>query len=60
MVKALVVEGEADIRHLLVDQLKDKGFQVRKGDSTVVALQRVKEERPDVIFVDIVLSLIHI
>tara|TARA_B100001123_G_C14491293_1_gene702447 strand:+ start:402 stop:545 length:144 start_codon:yes stop_codon:yes gene_type:complete len=33
MVKALVVEGEADIRHLLVDQLKDKGFQVRKGEA---------------------------
>lgn len=59
MVKALVVEGEADIRHLLVDQLKDKGFQVRKGDSTVVALQRVKEERPDVIFVDIVMPVMN-
>jgi len=50
MVKALVVEDEADIRHLLIEQLEDKGYQVRKADNGAVALQRVKEEIPDIIF----------
>ena len=57
MVKALVVEDEADIRHLLIEQLEDKGYQVRKADNGAVALQRVKEEIPDIIFVDILISV---
>ena len=57
MVKALVVEDEADIRHLLIEQLEDKGYQVRKADNGAVALQRVKEEVPDIIFVDILISV---
>jgi len=57
MVKVLVVEDEADIRHLLVEQLEEKGYQVRKADNGAVALQRVKEEIPDVIFVDILMPV---
>ena len=57
MVKALVVEDEEDIRNLLVEQLLDKGCQVRKADNGAVALQRVKEEVPDIIFVDIVMPV---
>lgn len=57
MVRVLVVEDEEDIRHLLVDQLEDMGHQVRKADNGAVALQRVEEEAPDVIFVDIVMPV---
>ena len=37
MVKALVVKGEDDIRNLLVEQLLDKGCQVRKANNGAVA-----------------------
>ncbi|MBC8280091.1 MAG: response regulator [Chloroflexi bacterium] len=57
MVKALVVEDEEDIRNLLVEQLLDKGCQVRKADNGDAALQRVNEEIPDIIFVDIVMPV---
>ena len=57
MVKALVVEDEEDIRNLLVEQLLDKGCEVRKADNGDVALQRVREEIPDIIFVDIVMPV---
>ncbi len=53
MVNVLVVEDEEDIRNLLIDQIEDKGCIVRKADNGAVALQRVSECRPDIIFVDI-------
>ena len=57
MVKALVVEDEEDIRHLLVEQLQDKGYEVRKANNGAVALQRVREDMPDIIFVDILMPV---
>jgi len=53
MVNVLVVEDEEDIRNLLIDQLQDKGCTVRKADNGAIALQRVREDKPDMIFVDI-------
>lgn len=53
MVYALVVEDEEDIRNLLVEQLQDKGCIVMKADNGAVALQRVSEQTPDIIFVDV-------
>ena len=53
MVRALVVEDEEDIRQLLVDELEDKGFQVREAADGVIALQSVSEKIPDIIFVDV-------
>ena len=57
MVKALVVEDEGDIRNLLVEQLLDKGCQVWKANNSAVALQLVRDEIPDIIFVDIVMPV---
>ncbi len=57
MVKALVVEDEEDIRNPLVEQLLDKGCEVRRADNGAVALMRVSEEIPDIIFVDIVMPV---
>ena len=53
MIYALVVEDEEDIRNLLVEQMEDKGCDVRKANNGVVALQRVREQTPDVILVDV-------
>ncbi len=53
MVYALVVEDEEDIRNLLVEQLQDKGCTVKKADNGAVALRRVSEQTPDIIFVDV-------
>ena len=52
MVYVQVVEDEEDIRNLLVEQLEDRGCDVRKADNGAVALQWVKEQTPDSIFVD--------
>lgn len=57
MVKALVVEDEEDIRNLLVEQLLDKGCHVRWAANGALALMRVQEEIPDIIFVDIVMPV---
>ena len=57
MVKALVVEDEEGIRNLLVEQLLDKGCQVRKANNSAGALQLVRDEIPDIIFVDIVMPV---
>jgi len=57
MVKALVVEDEEGIRNLLIEQLLDKGCQVRKANNGAVALQLVRDEITDIIFVDIVMPV---
>lgn len=53
MIYVLVVEDEEDIRNLLVEQMEDKGCEVRKANNGLVALQRVREQTPDIIFVDV-------
>ena len=57
MGKALGVEDGGELRNLLVGQVLDKGCEVRKADNGDVALQRVSEEIPDIIFVDIVMPV---
>ena len=53
MLKALVVEGEEDIKQLLLEELEDKGYQVLEAGNGEIALQRVSEEIPDIIFADV-------
>ncbi len=57
MVNALVVEDEEDIRRLLVEQLKDKGCRVRIAGNGAAALRRVRQQKPDIIFVDIMMPV---
>jgi len=57
MIRALVVEDEADICDLLAEQLEDKGCRVQKAGNGKLALQRVRAQRPDVIFVDIMMPV---
>ena len=53
MLKALIVEDEEDIKQLLLEVLEDKGYQVPVAGNGEIALQRVGEERPDLIFADV-------
>ena len=53
MLKALVVEDEEDIKQLLLEELEDKGCQVLEAGNGEIALQRVSEEIPDIIFADV-------
>jgi len=57
MLKALVVEDEEDIKQLLVEDLEDKGYQVREASNGVIAIQRVREQIPDIIFADVMLPV---
>ena len=53
MLKALVVEDEEDIKQLLLEELEDKGYEVLLADDGEAALQRLSQEIPDVMFVDV-------
>ena len=57
MLKALVVEDEEDIKQLLVDELEGKGYEVREAANGVIAMQRVREQIPDIIFADVMLPV---
>ncbi len=57
MLNALVVEDEEDIKKLLVDELEAKGYEVQEASDGVIAIQRVKEQIPDIIFVDVMLPV---
>ncbi|MCH8800138.1 MAG: response regulator [Chloroflexi bacterium] len=53
MLKALIVEDEEDIKQLLFEVLEDKGYQVLVAGNGEIALQRIGEEMPDLIFADV-------
>ncbi|MCI0863290.1 MAG: response regulator [Chloroflexi bacterium] len=53
MLKALIVEDEEDIKQLLLEVLEDKGYQVLVAGNGEIALQRIGEEMPDLIFADV-------
>ena len=57
MVKALVVEDEQDIRQLLALELMGKGYQVQEAGNGEIALNRIREEKPDIIFVDVMMPV---
>ncbi len=57
MINVLVVEDERDIRELLVLELENKGYQVRDADSGETAMQRVREQTPDIMFVDLMMPV---
>lgn len=57
MINALVVEDEEDIRLLLAEQLKDKGCRVRTATNGSAALQRIRMQAPDIVFIDIMMPV---
>lgn len=53
MAKVLVVDDEPEAVELLVEFLASKGYEVLTATSGEEALQRVKEDRPHLVLLDI-------
>jgi DNA-binding response OmpR family regulator len=53
--KILIVEDEADILRLVTLYLEKEGFRIRTAGTGVEALKLVKEERPDLMILDLML-----
>ena len=53
MAKVLVAEDDRDIRELLVDLLFDAGFDVIEAKNGAVALEKVGQEQPDILLLDV-------
>jgi two-component system, NtrC family, nitrogen regulation response regulator NtrX len=49
----LVVDDEADIRHLIAEILRDEGYSCREADSSEAALNALENRTPDLIVLDI-------
>jgi len=52
-IKVLVVDDEEDFRKLLSFWLNSKGYNVLAASDGSSAIQLVKEEKPDVVFMDL-------
>ena len=52
-IKVLVVDDEADFRQLLVFWLQSKGYSVVTAVNGSNAVQVVKDEAPDIVFMDL-------
>ena len=55
MTKVLVAEDETRIREVLVDILTDDGYEVAEAINGRIALEKVQEERPDIILLDVMM-----
>lgn len=53
MVKVLVVDDEAPIRRVLAESLRDDGYQVFTAENGEIGLQVLRQEQPQVCFLDI-------
>jgi CheY-like chemotaxis protein len=53
----LVVDDEPDIRRLVGDALRLEGYQVRTAGDGQEALQRMADERPDLILLDLMMPV---
>jgi len=53
MIKLLIVDDEKGITDSLKEFFQHRGFSVRAANSGEEALEAVKNERPDIVFLDI-------
>jgi DNA-binding response OmpR family regulator len=51
--KILVVDDEKNIRLLLKEELEDEGYDVIEAENGSTALEKIKEEKPDLVTLDI-------
>jgi len=51
----LVVDDEQDVREFLSDLLEDRGYSVRMAEDGVRAMEMIKEEKPDLILLDLMM-----
>ncbi len=58
MPKVLIVDDEAHIRLLLeqtLEEIEDKGVEVLVAENGEKALQMIKDERPELVFLDVMM-----
>jgi DNA-binding NtrC family response regulator len=53
MKKILIVDDDADLLHMLSQHLSQADYQVEQADSGMVALDKIRRNRPDVVLLDI-------
>jgi CheY-like chemotaxis protein len=53
MAKVLIVDDEAHIRYLYSEELRETGYEVITADSGHELIERIEEERPDLVVLDI-------
>ena len=53
MPKVLIVDDEEHIRFLYSEELTDEGYEVITADSGYKLLERIEQEKPDVVVLDI-------
>lgn len=53
MAKILIVDDEEHIRFLYSEELSDEGYEVVTADSGYKLLERIEQEKPDLIILDI-------
>jgi DNA-binding response OmpR family regulator len=53
MAKVIVIEDEAELRQLIVEELEDAGHQTLEAGDGLAGLTAILEEKPDVIISDI-------
>ena len=53
MAKILVVDDEEHIRYLYTEELSEAGYEVITADSGHKLLEKIEDERPDLILLDI-------
>ena len=58
MTQILVAEDEPDIRELLVDLLRDAGYDVIQASDGSAALEKARLELPDMIILDLILPVL--
>jgi two-component system chemotaxis response regulator CheY len=57
MPQILVVEDDDAIRGLVSDVLRDDGYEVREATNGAEALGRIRDERPDLIVLDLMMPV---
>jgi CheY-like chemotaxis protein len=55
--KVLIVEDNSDVRHLYAIGLNQRGFEVKLAANGAEAVERITNEKPDVILLDWVMPL---
>ncbi len=53
MTKLLVVDDEKNIRFLYKEEFQDEGYEVTVADSAAVAMEQIRQTKPDIIILDI-------
>ena len=53
--RILVVDDEQDVREFLSELLEDQGYSVRQAEDGVAAMDKIDQEKPDLILLDLLM-----